>query len=250
MNAASRWLSRITPRPGIGYKQLVGLGNLDPYGQHQALYRLFDLPPKVERTGEPVPFLFRSEQQDGLPVFYVLSEQCPQDRLDLWRVEAKPYKPDLQAGDLLAFKLRVNPVVERHGGPVLDASGAPKLRKSGLEKLKVTRHDVVMDAKLRMGWKDLPETGRPSLAQLAYEAGGCWLRDRQERLGVRFGDADLRVDGYRTWRQRNGKEIALSTLDFEGTLQLVEPDCFLAALLAGIGPAKAFGCGLMLVRRV
>ena len=250
MNAASHWLSRITPRPGIGYKQLVELGNLDPYGQHQALYRLFDFPPKEERTGQPVPFLFRAEQQDGMPVFYVLSEQHPQDRQDLWHVETKPYKPDLQSGDRLAFKLRVNPVVGRHGGPVLDASGTPKLRKSGLEKLKVTRHDVVMDAKLRMGWKALPETDRPSLAQLAYEAGTCWLRDRQERLGVRFTDAELRVDGYRTWRQRSGKGIALSTLDFEGVLQIVDPERFRAVLLTGIGPAKAFGCGLMLVRRL
>lgn len=250
MNAASHWLSRITPRSGLGYKQLVGLGNLDPYGQHQALYRLFDLPPKKERTGQPVPFLFRTEQQDGLPVFYVLSEQRPQDRQDLWRVDAKPFAPDLRAGDHLAFKLRVNPVVERHGSPVLDASGVPKLRKSGREKLKVTRHDVVMDAKLRVGWKDLRETDRPSLAQLAYEAGGCWLRERQERLGVRLADAELRVDGYRTWRQRSGKRIALSMLDFGGVLQLVDPERFLTVLLAGIGPAKAFGCGLMLVRRL
>lgn len=233
MNATSHWLSRVSPKSGLGYKQLVGLGNLDPYGQHQALCKLFDLPPKDERTGQPAPFLFRAEQQDGLPVFYVLSAQCPQDRQDLWRVEAKPFSPDLRAGDRLAFKLRANPTVTR----VTDGG-------------RGRRHDVVMDAKQRMGWKELPETGRPSLAHLAYEAGACWLRNRQERLGVRFDEASLRVDGYRTWRQRSGRKIALSTLDFEGTLQLVKPERFLSALLTGIGPGKAFGCGLLLVRRM
>lgn len=233
MNAAGHWLSRITPRPGLGYKRLVGLGDLDPYGQHQALYRLFELPPKEVRTGEPTPFLFRAEQRDGLPAFYVLSAQCPYDRDHLWQVEAKPYAPDLQAGDRLAFRLRVNPTVAR-----------------GVMGKRGRRHDVVMDAKQSMGWKELPEAGRPSLAHLAYEAGACWLRDREERLGVRLDAAALRVDGYRTWRQRKTSGIALSMLDFEGSLQLVEPKRFLTALLVGVGPAKAFGCGLMMVRRI
>ena len=232
MNAATHWFSRITPRPGLGFKQLVGLGDLDPYGQHQVLWRLFDLPPKEERTIQRAPFLFRAEQQDGLPVFYVLSAQCPQDRQNLWRVEAKPYAPNLRPGDHLAFKLRVNPTVSR------SAKGE-----------RGRRHDVVMDAKQRLGWKELPETGRSSLAYLAYEAGARWLRDRQTRLGVHIGNTDLRVDGYRTWRQRNGKRIALSTLDFEGGITVIDAPQFRAALLDGIGPAKAFGCGLLLVRR-
>ncbi|MCK7468117.1 MAG: hypothetical protein MZU91_08365 [Desulfosudis oleivorans] len=37
-------------------------------------------------------------------------------------------------------------------------------------------------AKTRMGWKELPNESRPTLAHVAYEAGGCWLRDREERL--------------------------------------------------------------------
>ncbi|MHB8249241.1 MAG: type I-E CRISPR-associated protein Cas6/Cse3/CasE [Acidithiobacillus sp.] len=233
MNGAGHWLSRITPKPEIGYKQLVGLGNLDPYGQHQAIWKLFDLPPKEERVGQPAPFLFRAEQQDGLPVFYVLSAQCPQDRQDLWQVEAKRYTPNIQAGDRLAFKLRGNPIVTRH------TAGE-----------RGRRHDVVMDAKQRMDWKNLPESARPSRAHLAYEAGVCWLRERQARLGVQFGDTELRVDSYRSWRQRNGKGIALSTLDFEGHFRVIDPSRFLNALIGGIGPAKAFGCGLLLVRRI
>lgn len=233
MNAAGHWFSRITPRPGISYRQLVGLGNLDPYGQHQAIWKLFDLPPKEARAGQPAPFLFRAEAQDGLPVFYVLSTQHPQDLQDLWQVDAKPYAPDLRAGDRLAFKLRANPTVAR------SATGE-----------RSRRHDVVMDAKLRLGWKDLPTQDRPSLAHLAYEAGACWLRERQERFGFRLEDAGLRVDGYHTWRQRGGKGIALSTLDFDGRLTVTDAGKFRTALFSGIGPAKAFGCGLVLLRRL
>jgi CRISPR system Cascade subunit CasE len=167
-------------------------------------------------------------------VFYVLSEQCPHHQRDLWTVDTKHFAPDIRASDCLAFKLRVNPTVAR---------GIPGTGRG-------RRHDVVMDAKRRMGWKDLPETGRPSLAHLAYEAGACWLRERQDRLGVKLNDTGLRVDGYHTWRQRTGRGIALSTLDYEGELTVVDPDRFLNALFNGIGPAKAFGCGLLLLRRL
>ena len=234
MSAPLRWLSRVTPKPEIGYKDVMALGSLDPYGQHQALWRLFDLPPKEVRAGQPVPFLFRAEQLNGLPLLYVLSEQCPQDRLALWRIEPREFTPDIRAGDRLSFKLRVNPVVSR---------AAEKGQRG-------KRHDVVMDAKQRMGWKALPEKERPTLAHLAYEAGACWLRDRQEDAGIALNETALRVDGYRNWRQRGGKEIALSTLDFEGELTVTDSARLVAALLRGIGPAKAFGCGLLLLRRL
>ena len=234
MNAPLHWLSRVTPKPEVGYKDVMALGSLDPYGQHQALWRLFDLPPKEARADQPVPFLFRAEQLNGLPVFYVLSEQCPQDRQALWRIESREFTPDIRAGDRLGFKLRVNPVVSR---------AAEKGQRG-------KRHDVVMDAKQRMGWKSLPESDRPSLAHLAYEAGACWLRERQENIGVVLDEAALRVDGYRNWRRRGGKDIALATLDFEGGMTITDTARLFEALLHGIGPAKAFGCGLLLLRRL
>jgi len=95
------------------------LGSLDPYGQHGALCALFDLPPREQRRDKPTPFLFRAERIEpasalghtrpglaGLPVFYVLSQQKPEDRSGVWRIEVRQYRPDLRAGDQLAFKLR------------------------------------------------------------------------------------------------------------------------------------------------
>jgi len=64
------WFSRITPRPDLGYRQIVALGDLDPYGPHQALWKLFDAAPE-ERTNR-TEFLFRAEQQKGLPAYFVL----------------------------------------------------------------------------------------------------------------------------------------------------------------------------------
>ena len=44
-------------------------------------------------------------------------------------------------------------------------------------------------------------------------------------------------------------EYMLRTLDFGGILTVVDPERFIEALYQGVGSAKAFGCGLMLVRR-
>ena len=59
---------------------------------------------------------------------------------------------------------------------------------------------------------------------------------------------------------RNGKAGKIVPVSFEGTLKVIEPDKFIEQIyekydqngkyIAGIGPAKAFGCGLMLVKRV
>lgn len=46
-----------------------------------------------------------------------------------------------------------------------------------------------------------------------------------------------------------GRDISLSTVEFSGALTVTEPDAFNRALLRGIGHAKGFGCGLLLVRR-
>ncbi len=63
------------------------------------------------------------------------------------------------------------------------------------------------------------------------------------------GQAIHCLNGHRD-EKGNCHGIALSTLDFEGQLQVTDPDHFLRnGLPAGIGPAKAFGCGLLLVRR-
>lgn len=81
--------------------------------------------------------------------------------------------------------------------------------------------------------------------------GAAWRRQRQERLGCKIDDKTMRVDRYRTWQQHFGsKGIELATVDFEGTLEVTDPACLLDALIHGVGPAKAFGCGLMLVRRI
>ena len=59
------------------------------------------------------------------------------------------------------------------------------------------------------------------------------------------------VEGYSTIelgsRRRQGATFGI--LDLTGEIAVTDPDAFLPALAAGFGRAKAWGCGLMLIRR-
>jgi len=47
----------------------------------------------------------------------------------------------------------------------------------------------------------------------------------------------------------NGTRVRLGTCDFAGTLTVTDEALFRQALKQGIGPAKGFGCGLLLCER-
>lgn len=49
---------------------------------------------------------------------------------------------------------------------------------------------------------------------------------------------------------RKGKTAGFSSVDFEGEIEVVDAELLSKGLFDGIGPSKAFGCGLLLVRRV
>jgi CRISPR system Cascade subunit CasE len=204
---------------------------INAYREHQHLWRLFEADPDAERD-----FLFRREQPaNGFPRFYLLSGREPQHGNKVWRIETKAYRPVIHAGQQLAFSLRVNPVITRR-----DAHG------------RQVRHDVVMDLKHRIDFKNLPVSERPAPNELVQQAGLEWLQARAGRHGFAFSPGKVQVEGYQRHRatKKGGKKpIRYSTLDFTGLLTVAEPDLFQQTLTKGMGPAKAFGCGLLLVRR-
>lgn len=86
-----------------------------------------------------------------------------------------------------------------------------------------------------------------------------WLRDKGTRNGFELVDEEsmngrvrlqFQAEGYR-WHAmpRKGRNAGFSSVDFDGSLRVVNPSLFKDMLFNGIGPAKAFGCGLMMVRR-
>ena len=254
------YFSRVKIRPDIQKSsQLQRLLLQNSYGVHQLLWDLF--PGEKERS-----FLFREEiakeqlrGQHGIKgesIYYVLSKQQPEAGTPLFEVESKSYEPVLEKSNRFGFKLRVNPI--EHGKTERTETEAHRWlesrRKRGLPEKPVTkkriRHDIIMAAKRRIGWKELSVHERPSLSSLVQKEGEEWLRRREGEFGFVL-EGYLRVDGYR-WHSlpQKGQKAGYSTLDFEGELKVADKDLFKQLLFDGIGPAKGFGCGLFLIRRI
>jgi CRISPR system Cascade subunit CasE len=221
-------LHRISLKPGLDVQQLARALPANAYAEHRLVWRWFS------KDAPGRDFLFRREQQGHWPYFYVLSKREAVDLTNLWEIETRRFEPKLSTGERLSFVLRANPVVVRK------ISDDPEIKTR-------RRDDVVADLKK----KRYPDkTRRPPLGDMVCEAGSEWLSARAGRNG--FALESLGVDGYYQHRwYKPGKDapVTLSTLEFTGTLRIEDPALFTEKLFQGIGPAKAFGCGLLLVRR-
>jgi len=199
------------------------------YREHQLLWQLFPNEGDASRD-----FIYRSQQQNLNRVYYLVSKREP-EAMPGWVVASKLYAPKITKGTELAFSLRVNPVVTRK-----DNTG------------KSHRHDIVMDAKKSMGYKELKFAGRRSMGELIQEAGISWLKSRSERNGFVCSRESITVESYdqhRSYKSGSKFPIRYSSMDIAGVLCVNDVDKFMDCLCQGVGPAKAFGCGLMLVRR-
>jgi CRISPR system Cascade subunit CasE len=195
---------------------------------HRLLWSLFADGPDRKRD-----FLWRDDggRHWRRRTFITLSERLPEDRVHLFDVETKPFAPALAIGQRLRFRLRASP--------------SSNERCPGARRGK--RRDPVAHA-LRGLTREERQQSRYHVLQ---RVGRDWLARQSERCGFHLPqDAPLVVDGEDWWAvPRGGKEPAtFSVLDFEGVLELDDPAKFMDSLAAGIGRARAFGCGLMLIR--
>jgi CRISPR system Cascade subunit CasE len=81
------------------------------------------------------------------------------------------------------------------------------------------------------------------------EAQLAWLTRQGERAGFNVLAAVVAGDD-RVRSRRGGEQISLSRVGFEGVLEARDKGLLGQALAAGIGPGKAFGCGLLSLARL
>lgn len=253
------YISRIEVAESIAqHSQLGSVLKDQTYGIHRLLWDLFD-----KRV------LFREEssreqlgRKRNLPLYYVLSERPPKSESPIFNVETKSFSPSLKEGDLLNFRLRANPTVAKKDG------------KSKHSK----RHDVVMDAQRQwllsaceerrlslegkkgdlrrrlLDHQDFAGTvGRQKLTEelgkTTQEVSRTWLSSRGEKNGFHLEKVVETAYRWHALPEKNRK-AGFSSLDYEGILSVTNPERFKEMLVKGLGPSKAFGCGLMLIRRI
>jgi CRISPR system Cascade subunit CasE len=193
----------------------------NPYEFHRRLWDLFPGKPRESRiSADEVRqgFLFRVEDNPpGRPArLLVQSRQAPRLATGLAVLGTREFCPRPVQGQRLAFLLTVNPVKT-----ITDQERADKPDKRS-EKCRVP---LIREEELR-AW----------LARKLASAAEVVAVNVLPHPPLYFRKGN-----------RGGK---LVTASFEGVLGVADTDALVKHLENGIGPAKAFGCGLLLVRRL
>ena len=228
------YLSRLTLHRSAPAAALMPLLNPSEPGQaadahHRLIWTVFSDGRDRQRD-----FLWR---HDGQGRFFTLSGRPPRASELFLPPETKVFDPELRAGDRLQYTLRANATKDR--------AAVSRMEKDD-RRGKSRRVDVVMDL-----MRAAPEGARraeirSALAQAAAEA---WMVRQGAAKG--FAPRSTVVEGYSTIelgrKRRQGASFGI--LDLRGEIEVTDPGAFPPALAAGFGRAKAWGCGLMLIRR-
>lgn len=166
------------------------------------------------KDGELRGFLFRIDDRHEVFRVLLLSPEPPVVP-DWGRWEVKKVADRFLSHDHYLFQVRANPTIKR---VVRDTAGERK--KNGCR------------------------TG-------IYDSGelNAWIGRKALQSGIEILDysAGPPIHSYFVKEARRGKHIAV---DFQGTLRVKDRAAFEKAFYTGIGPAKAFGFGLLMLRPV
>jgi CRISPR-associated protein Cas6/Cse3/CasE subtype I-E len=91
------------------------------------------------------------------------------------------------------------------------------------------------------------------IADLQDRPDPAWRRRRVRHAGPAgfdFDDVAVRVTAIAASSGRGGKSVTVGRALFEGVLIVRDVDRFVRAIESGIGPAKAYGFGLLSIARL
>lgn len=193
----------------------------NPYELHRQLWQLFPHQPDAQRD-----FLFRVEgEQPGAGLIVLLqSAQTPSAGTDERLLASKPFQPLLSRGMGLRFRLRANPV-----RTIRDLEQG-RIRQGGRDagKLKSCRVPLINEEEQRE-WLHRKFAGAASVDSLLIQP-----------------EAPLY---FRKGQGKGGLQGKIQTVLFDGVLTLEDDEALVRLLCSGIGPGKAFGCGLLSLGR-
>ena len=193
----------------------------NPYGVHRQLWRMFPGEARETRKNGEEPrqgFLFRVEESrpGRFARLLVQSRRPPTGVPDLVLVGTRQVNPQPQVGQRLAFLVTANPI------------------------------KTITDTE--RGQKPGKKSDKCRIPLIREEEQREWLI-RKLKGAAEVGAVTIQVHPPLYFRKGN-RAGKLVTVTYEGMLQVIDADTLSALLENGIGPAKGFGCGLMLVRRL
>ena len=171
-------------------------------------------------------FLWR---YNGNGSFMTLSARPPIKSELFCQFDVKEFEPQLKKGDKLSYLLRVNAT-----------------RAKWIDHNRSQRVDVVMDLLHQVPSGCERASAR---SRLAGEAADAWMRRQGSSKG--YSVSSTITEGYSTLElgRKRREGATFGVLDLRGEIEVIDSNKLIAALAQGFGRAKAWGCGLMLIRR-
>lgn len=233
-----------------------------PYEMHRTLMHAFEgyaIDKEKENAREKFGVLFRADvdDQNSCAVVHVQSiaepdwsflGKCKNYLLSEEGISNPVYKNvavlymGLRNGQTLSFSLRANPTKR-----IFKPSKGDDILKG--KRVALLREEEQIDWLVRKG--DEREKGCPG----GFEVLTKEIQEQNDEIKqiVHVNTTpEGKQTGYKKDKNDERREHRLTHLSvhFDGLLRITDPDAFRETLIRGIGPAKAFGCGLMLVKRV
>ena len=192
----------------------------NPYRIHKDIWQLFPgigKEPRRRLEDERQGFLFRTEDSHpGCSArILVQSRQSPVPSGKMVVIATREFNPKPIEWQPLLFLLTANPV------------------------------KTITDAEERRTAKGEPKKCRVPLIKEDQQID--WLRAKLKDTAVIESVKVRPLPPMFFWK--SGESGKLTPVEFEGLLRVTDSRMLVTVLQNGIGPAKAFGCGLMLVRR-
>lgn len=190
----------------------------NPYQLHQALWRLFPGHEDADRE-----FLFRVEQlQRGVGAHILMQSTIQPQSVDQSPVilNWREYVVNIQNGQRLRFRLRANPI------KTIKDSSKGTIEKQGKTFTKTVRVPLVHE-----------------------EQQQAWL-ERKLQSFAQLESLIVQPEPVLYFRKaKEGRSGKIQTVIFDGILTVTNAEVLSQEIRQGIGPAKAFGCGLLSIAR-
>lgn len=238
---------------------------------------------ETETARRDLGVLFRVETPgpDGAIAVLIQSRTEPH-----WTLESRAARVDpavsldallagITSGRRYRFRLRANPTRRVHHRATLgpdtreldihgkwkDAAAIPEDERTGLTRRSHTEPGDAWRTRAdgkRIGKRVELRREEDRLLWLGQQGARCGFEVVTARLAPGLGDAGSREfpvaradPAPRLWGAKRDQQVdrrlTFATALFEGELRVTDPAAFRAAIENGIGPGKAFGCGLLSV---
>jgi len=248
------WLARLEVDAQTIYSERI---SADIYTWHKMLWQCY--PNAPTKTRVDIGFLTRIDQLEGAYRFWIVAKQkpmrpqwCPPEGFAV-----KEISPSFLSNRYYAFDLRANPVktVVKRGtnGETLyqrDANGEILLRSDGKAKRKHGKRVPMVKPEELRAWLDRKGKVRCLDKDTGQDIPGGFriIETKESPLEIR----PMVESHFRKKDKKNNKEYAAyhGGVQFRGILEVTDQESFLETYHEGVGSAKSFGFGLLLLAPV